>query len=417
MNKPDAQWDVQYEWRVVLLMMLAFGLVGLDRFAINPLFPAMMKDLNLDYQDLGNAAAALAVTWGISSAFMGRVSDRLGRRKVLIPAVIVFSCLAGFTGLVTGITGLLLLRAIMGVAEGAFMPASIAATIEASKPTRRGFNFGFQQNGLPIIGLGLGPIIATQLLAATGSWRWAFVIVCIPGFLVAFLMYKILRDTQGTAGSAEAQPHSAAEHKWSDVFRYRNVVMAILIMICIAGSLNVVIAMTPNYLSDYLHIDVQKMGFIVSATGFGAFIGGIALPALSDRWGRKIVMLVSGAVTALAIWMFMGTAAEPVKLFLLLFVISGFGFSVIYINVGPLTMESVPAAISSTAVGVVIGVGEIIGGGIAPSLAGYIAKHYGIQHVFSLCLAGSIASVLLIMMLREPQRSAAPQPTAAGSTV
>lgn len=416
MNKPDARWDVQYEWRAVLLLMVAFGLVGLDRFAINPLFPAMMKDLNLDYQDLGNASAVLAIAWGFSCTYMGRLSDRLGRRKVLIPSVIAFSALAGFTGLATGVAGLLVLRTIMGVAEGAFMPASIAATIEASKPSRRGFNFGFQQNGLPIIGLGLGPILVTQPLAATGSWRWAFTLVCIPGFVVAFLMYKVLRDTQGTAGATEAQPHSATEHKWSDVFRHRNVVVAVLIMICIAGSLNVVIAMTPNYLSDYLRIDVQTMGFIVSATGFGAFIFGIALPALSDRWGRKPVMLFSAAATTLAIWMFMGATAEPIKLFLLLFAVSGFGFSIIYINVGPLTIESVPAALSSTAVGVVIGVGEIVGGGVAPSLAGYIATHYGIQHVFTLSFGGLIACVLLIMLLREPQRTAAAQPAAAGST-
>lgn len=399
------EWDVKYEWRAVLLLMLAFGLVGLDRFAINPLFPAMMKDLDLDYQDLGNVSAILAVAWGVASLYMGQVSDRIGRRKVLIPSIIVFSCMAGFTGLVTGITSLLALRVVMGLAEGAFMPPSIAATIEASKPSRRGFNFGFQQNGLPLIGLALGPIIATQLLEGTGSWRVVFGIVAIPGLIVAYLMYKVIRDTQGTAGSAEVQASADAKPSWREALRYRNVILAALVLTCLAASLNVAIAMTPSYLVEYLKVDTARMGFIMSATGVGAFFGGTTLPALSDRFGRKPIMLVSIILSALAMWGFMTAPAEPVRLFILLTAMSGFAFSVIFINNGPLTIESVPAPIASTAVGIVVGVGEIVGGGGAPILAGYIANNYGIQHVFGVAIGGLAACALVILLLHEPGKS------------
>lgn len=398
--------DVRYEWRAILLLTLGFGLVGLDRFAINPLFPSMMEDLNLDYQDLGNISSFLSVAWGIAAAYMGQVSDRLGRRRVLIPAVIVFSCMAGFTGLVTGIASLLALRVVMGLAEGAFMPASIAATIEASKPSRRGFNFGLQQNGLAVVGLGLGPILATQLLVATGSWRWVFCIVAIPGLVLAYAMYKVIRDTQGTVGSAEAADiPQAGKPSWKQAFGHRNVVLACVILVCMAGAANIVIAMTPSYLVDYLSVDSQRMGFIVSANGLGALIGGIALSALSDRLGRKPVMLCCGVVSALALWAFMASPAEPVRLFVFLAAFSGTLFSVIYINNGPLTVESVPASIASTAVGIVVGVGEIVGGGIAPSVAGFIAKTYGIQHVFSIALAVLAAAVVAILLIREPRKA------------
>jgi hypothetical protein len=46
------KWDTSYEWKAVTLLGLGFGLVGLDRWIIAPLFPFMMKDLNLNYQDL-----------------------------------------------------------------------------------------------------------------------------------------------------------------------------------------------------------------------------------------------------------------------------------------------------------------------------------------------------------------------------
>lgn len=138
------QWDSQYEWKAVLLLALGFGLVGLDRWMIGPLYPLMMKDLNLDYQDLGNIMGILGLAWGASSLFAGRLADRIGRRKVLIPATILFSLMTGLTGVAMGLTSLLIIRFMMGVSEGAFGPTSVALTAEASKPSRRGLNMGIQ---------------------------------------------------------------------------------------------------------------------------------------------------------------------------------------------------------------------------------------------------------------------------------
>lgn len=44
----NKNWDRSYEWKAITLLALGFGLVGLDRWMVAPLFPAMMQDLNLD---------------------------------------------------------------------------------------------------------------------------------------------------------------------------------------------------------------------------------------------------------------------------------------------------------------------------------------------------------------------------------
>ena len=128
----DTHWDTAYEWKVVALLSLGFGLVGIDRFMIMPLFPVIMKDLMLDYQDLGHITGSLAVAWGVSALFTGNLSDRFGHRKVIVPAMLVFSLLAGVSGLAGGVASLMLIRAVMGVAEGAFTPSSSAGWLISS---------------------------------------------------------------------------------------------------------------------------------------------------------------------------------------------------------------------------------------------------------------------------------------------
>jgi MFS family permease len=103
MKTINAAWDTSYEWKAVVLLSLGFGLVGIDRFMIMPLFPIMMREHHFDYQDFGYIAGALAVAWGFSAIFMGNLSDRIGHRKVIIPAMLVFSLLCSASGLAAGL--------------------------------------------------------------------------------------------------------------------------------------------------------------------------------------------------------------------------------------------------------------------------------------------------------------------------
>src|SRR5262247_1687469 len=92
-----SNWDTTYEWKAVTLLGLGFGLVGLDRWIIAPLLPNIMKDLNLDPQDAGTIIGVLGLSWGIFAIIAGGMSDKIGRRKVLIPAILGFSVLSGLS--------------------------------------------------------------------------------------------------------------------------------------------------------------------------------------------------------------------------------------------------------------------------------------------------------------------------------
>lgn len=409
--KTKLGWDTTYEWKAVALLSLGFGLVGLDRFMILPMFPSIMKELNLSYGDLGLITGILSIAWGVSALFMGRLADRVGPRAVIIAAMLAFSVLVGASGLATGLVSLMILRAMMGLADGAYTPPSIIATLEASHPTRHGRNLGIQQMMMPLFGLGLAPIIVTQLLHVV-DWRWIFPLVSIPGLVVAFLLYRVLRNPSPELAAEHTATHDAAPHKWTDVFAYRNVPLNMVGMLCWLTCLIVTSALLPNYLTDYLHLDLNQMGLVLSAIGIGASLGTVIMPSLSDRIGRKPVMLISVLGAILFLIMLSNTGAEPGKLFFYLFGTHFFNFALITLTVGPLSAEAVPAKLMATATGLVIGVGEIFGGGIAPIIAGFVAEHYGIEHMLQLAIGGLAVGLIVALALKEtaPVRVGAPSP-------
>ncbi|HTJ19458.1 MAG TPA: MFS transporter [Steroidobacteraceae bacterium] len=387
--------DKKYELNVVILLTLGFGLVGLDRWIIAPLFPAMMKDLGLNYQDLGNLIGALGLAWGVFAVVAGGLSDRLGRRKVLVPAIIGFSILSGLAGIAQSLTMLIVLRALMGVTEGSFCPTSFAATAEASKPSRRGFNLGVQQSAFPLFGLALGPIIATQLLRFF-EWRWVFIVVAIPGLIIGFLIWRVIREPATVGAHAHV-----ARAPVSEIIKHKNVPLSMVGLMCAMSGIFVLSAMAPNYLVDYLKLDLQQMGFVTSAIGFGGFLGQLALPGLSDLVGRKLMAVLGFVVGALFLYAFMQTGGSPGTLFVLLFAACFCCFGLLGLITGPIAAEAAPRGLVSSTAGVIIGSGEIFGGGVAPSLAGAVAQHFGLQHTLTMALTGLSIGIVVCLLLRE----------------
>lgn len=399
------KWDTSYEWKIVLLLTLGFGLVGLDRWIIAPLLPSIMKDLSLSYQDVGLIFGALGITWGIFAIFAGRLSDKIGHRKILIISLFVFSLASGFSGAAMGLTSLILIRALMGVSEGAFCPTSFAATAVAAKPSRRGALQGLQQSGFALFGLGLGPIIATQLLLLVPSWREVFWVVAIPGFILAVCLFFVLREPEQTQGGqllmAEKQSESQQPVNWMNLLKTRNVLLSMVGLCCTMSCVFVISAMVPLYLENYLKLTPQNMGIVVSAIGFGGFLGQFLVPAISDWIGRRFASILGFLGSSIFIYLFANATPSVSVLFGFLFVLSFFSLGLIALLSGPIAAESAPAGLVASAIGLVVGAGEIFGGGIAPVISGIIAENYGIQNIFYLSLVGTVIGMLISFALQE----------------
>ncbi len=397
-------WDTRYEWQALLVLSIAFGLVGMDRFVLPPLFPSMMKDLHLNYQDLGNLVGILGVAWGTAAILVGNLSDRLGRRRILVPAALIFSVLSVLSGFAVGLLSLLVIRAVMGLAEGPVASTGVAVAVEASHPSRRGMNNGFFQCTIALFGIGIAPIVATQLLRVT-SWRAVFWIVGAPGLIVAAFMWFIIREPPTVAASPGSGPQQRAP--LSTIFKHRNVLLSMVGLLCAMTGIFVLSAVMPNYLVDYLKLTTPQMGIVTSAIGFGGALGQLGLLTLSDFIGRRSATLLSFFIAAIFLWLFIHTGVNLPALFVLLWFASMFNFGALAILAGPIPAEAAPVGLIASVAGLVIGAGEIFGGGAAPSLAGLIAQHFGIQYTLYYALGGQIVGLVLSVFLLEtaPRKS------------
>jgi predicted MFS family arabinose efflux permease len=390
------------EFKIVAVMALGFGLVGIDRFLIATMFPVIALDLHLSYSDIGIITGALAIAWGASALFTGNASDRIGRRVVLTGSMILFSLLIGASGLAAGLAGLVAVRVVMGVADGAYTPTSIAATIEASAPNRHGLNIGIQQMMLPLCGLGIAPLLVSGLLRVA-NWRWVFLVFLLPGLLLALAVWRVIPP----GSSAQSSARRSSLKDWRDVLAFRNVRIGGALMLCWLTCLITTSAFLPNYFIDFLKLPFSEMSGIMSAIGLGSTAGTLALPWLSDFIGRKPVMIFSTVGALCSLLLLATSSAEMAPLFGFLFMVHFFNNALITLTVGPLCSETVPLRLMATASGLVIAVGELFGGGIAPVIVGQVAERIGIGRILWLPIVMMAVGFVLSLFTRETGRPSA----------
>jgi predicted MFS family arabinose efflux permease len=390
----------------IAALALSFGLVGTDRFMMSTLFPVIAKDLHLGYDAIGIISGALAFAWGAAALLLGNLSDHIGRRPVLLGAMITFSAVIGLSGLATGLATLVLVRIVMGLADGAFTPPSIAATMELAPRKHRGLAVGLQQMSSPLLGLGIAPLLIAALLPVL-DWRWIFLLFALPGFILAACLWKLL---------PRADAATRRKYEWASLFTdvrfllgFRNIWALIVMMLAWLTCMIGLSTFLPSYLTEHLGLPFATMSGIMSAFGFGGAFGMLVLPALSDRFGRKKVVLLGILVGFAAIYSLPHAEADPRALFASLFLAMMCIFGLTTLTVGPITEESVPPGLAASATGLVIAVGEFFGGGIAPVLVGRIATVFGIEHIHWLALCAlALAFGFALTLQEKPQVQ--PQP-------
>lgn len=405
--------QASYENRLLAVLFLAFGFVFFDRLALSYLFPFVSAELGLSNTELGMLSSVLALAWAVSGAFMGAYTDKHGRRKtILIVSVVLFSVFSALSGLVTGFVSLLLFRACMGLTEGPVLPLSQTMMAQASSPHRRGLNMGLLQGSSA--GL-LGAVIAPPVMVALAEnfgWRTAFYLTCIPGLIVAWLIWRYVQEPAPArpdeAGQADAlkqadantntNTNSQAGPQWG-VLRERNVILCILISCFFLAWFVNIISFAPTFLTNVRKFSPGTMSILMSCLGLAWMIWGFAVPGISDRIGRRPTLFIFSLVAACCPLAFLYAPSAVALGVLLLLTYTGLGCFTLFMATIP--AETVPRGAMATALGLIMGIGELVGGFIAPVVAGRAADMYGLPVVMWISMAGALVAGLLSLGLRE----------------
>jgi len=406
----------RYENILVLVLFLTFGTIFLDRMAQFYLAPYIIPDLRINDIQIGIMASALAFAWAVSCLVFGAICDRFGRRVILIPAVFAFSLLSWVTGMVETFGQMLLVRVLLGVAEGACYSPLMATIEESSSPERRGRNVGTVVSSAALVGTAVAPILTTQVAAYIG-WRWSFFVAGIPGVILGLVIWWYVEESLGK-GEPGLVAQKPTLRDYFTVVRYRNVVLC-----CLAGAANLTslffyAVFAPLYITHVAHQAPTTAGFLMGAGGFGAFFAGIFFPALSDRVGRKPVLLLMATGS-----IFLPLSLLVTPLYGHLWLLAAIEFllstsqAITSLVLVLIPTETVPARLAATAIGAATMTAEFVGATIAPAIGGVIAQQSGVGTTLVISAGANVVLLCLTALLKETtgRKAAALQSAAAGS--
>ncbi|HVO82124.1 MAG TPA: MFS transporter [Terriglobales bacterium] len=389
----------RYESSLVIILFFTWGTVFLDRMSQLYLAPYFAPEFHLTNEQIGLLASVLAICWAGSTFLFGALSDRFGRRRILIPAVLLFSALSWLTGMAHSFEQLLLIRALMGIAEGPCWSVITALIEESSPPERRGRNVGGVVSAAALVGLAVAPVLTTQVAARVG-WRWAFFVAGVPGIVLGLLLWKFVKEPQRAA--ATGGHGGASVRDYLSIIRFRNVWLACLGSAGFMTWLFLLNVFAPLYITEVARQPGTIAGFLLGATGLGSFLLGFFLPSLSDRVGRK-KMLYSLAALSSVVPLALLVPALYGHLWLLaaILLVANGGQAIASLIIVLVPAESAPAGFAGTAIGLVTLVGEIMGATAAPALGGALAERFGLGTALWLSAGGMGFLFLVTLLLRE----------------
>jgi EmrB/QacA subfamily drug resistance transporter len=180
------------------LAAVAFGLfmIMLDNTVVNVALPSMQRALKIDRAELEWVVNAYALTFGVLLLSGGKLADLLGRRRIFIVGLIIFTVASLVCGLAGSAAVLIGARTVQGVGAALMNPATLSIITATFPPRQRGTAIGIWA-GVSAMALAIGPLVG-GILTQKVDWSWIFFInvpIGALGIVAARLFIDESRDT------------------------------------------------------------------------------------------------------------------------------------------------------------------------------------------------------------------------------
>ena len=373
------------------------------------LLPIIGNELGLSFSQIGLIMTCQYIAGAVANVPGGVLVDTVGRKGLLMGVSLFW---VGFPYLLMGFTHsylmLLACVAMVGVGNSLWHPTAIP-TLARRFPERKGFVLSLHGMG-GNAGDALAPLAVGALLAVL-SWRQVVMLNVLPGLVMSLLILVFL-GTLRLGAKPHAKP-KAEEEKGQSLAEYAQGLKQLfrnrsLVLLSTSGAFR---SMTQNALLTFLPLFLaREMGYSPVVTGAAMFAlqaaGLMASPIaghLSDKLGRRSVLMGSMAMTAVVL-VFMAVAGRS-PAFVFFVAVLGFFLYAIRPVIQAWTLEATPKNMGGSSIGILFGA-QSLGSSVAPLLGGFIADQYGLGATFYF-LAGTIVAANLFI-LAMPKSEAFP---------
>ncbi|QKJ86877.1 MFS transporter [Paramixta manurensis] len=271
----------------------------LDRVNLAAAAGPLKAELGLSNTELGVAFSAFGYTYAIFQLVGGWMADRYGARKTIIACGVIWAISTVATGFIGGLVSLCLARLLLGIGEGAALPAQARAIANWIPQPKRGMAQGLTHSFSRLGNAVAPPLVA--ILITWHSWRAAFVAVGILSalWLVAWVIYfrddprlhrRVSPEELATLPLAETQerPAEASTASWWATFRRMRPTIGVYF--CMVWSNTLFFSWMPIFFMQSLHLDIKHSAIYASGVFFAGVVGDVSGGVISDfilkRTGR-----------------------------------------------------------------------------------------------------------------------------------
>jgi predicted MFS family arabinose efflux permease len=378
---------LHYGWWIALSAMFSvFVSLGVGRFALSMLLPAMAADLGLGFAQIGWISTANLVGYLLGALWVRRLQPRYGERRLIFWALMAVIATMVGVSVASGFIPLLILYAGTGVGGGMAFVCTIKLVPRwfISKWRRRASGFLFAGAGLAMMLAGWAVPLINGLMGPEG-WRlgWAgLAAVCLP---LAVFCRIVLRNRSSDLGlrpfGTNSQPTSRGPDSRATTpvasrasrASLRFLIMRLGAIYFLFGASYVAYAtfVVTTLVREHGMTEAQA-GYFWIWLGFFTLLCGPVLGTLSDRLGRRtglsLALFLQGSAYALIAY---GSGEAAVFLSIALFGLSLFGVPLIIAAATADYLTPNRALGVVVAIAVVLGLGQIAGAILAALLAEY----------------------------------------------
>lgn len=403
-------------FREVWLITLGHSLTHWYPATFYLLLPIIGNELGLSFSQIGLIMTCQYLAGAVANVPAGVLVDTVGRKGLLMTVSLFW---VGFPYLLMSFTHsyvmLLLCVVMVGVGNSLWHPTAIP-TLARRFPERKGLVLSLHGMG-GNAGDALAPLVVGSLLALL-TWREVVVLNVVPGLLISLLLLVFMgtlqlgRKKPASAVVSTSQEDPATQSLANYVTGLRQLLRnRSLVVLSTSGAFR---SMTQNALLTFLPLFLaREMGYSMFLIGVSMFAlqaaGFAAAPVaghLSDRLGRRSVVMTSMAMTA-AVLLFMALAGKS-QAFVALIAVLGFFLYALRPVLQAWLLETTPTNMGGSSIGILFGT-QSLGASVGPLIGGLIADRYGLGATFYF-LAGTIVCANLFILLMpkgEPARASA----------